>query len=337
VWSWDHLSSKALIRETPDRVFVWNATQKDEAVILHDVPPERVIVTGAQCFDWWFDSKPSRDRSTFCRDARLPSAPYLLWVCSALIHGSAPEAPLVRKWIETLRQSGSPRLRDVPILVRPHPSRRAEWDGVDLSALNAVVWGGNPVDGPSRADYFDTLYYSAAVVGINTSAFIEAAILGRPVFTLIVPETADNQTGTVHFTYLLNTGGGVLAVARSFEEHVRQLDNAFRQPPHGVKPFVREFVRPYGLEVSAGQRFIEGVESMNGLIVMPLRVSPLDGIWRRIAHRAARLRDDDRYERWTLSSRELASLEKLRGARRLKALRRAEARRAHNVNAQGTR
>ena len=337
VWSWDHLSSKALIRETPDRVFVWNATQKEEAVALHDVPADRVVVTGAQCFDWWFDAQPSRDRNAFCRDAGLPSAPYLLWVCSALIHGSAAEAPLVRKWIEALRQSASPRLRDVPILVRPHPSRRAEWDGVDLSVLNAVVWGGNPIDGPSRADYFDTLYHSAAVVGINTSAFIEAAILGRPVYTLIVPETADNQTGTVHFTYLLNTGGGVLEAARSFDEHVGQLDRAFDQPRRAIKPFVREFVRPYGLEVPAAQRFVGAVESMNGLTVTALRVSPLVGVWRRIAQRAARMRDDERYERWTLSPRELASLEKRRGARRLKALQRAEARRAHNVNAQGTR
>jgi hypothetical protein len=331
------LSSKALIRETPDRVFVWNDTQKREAVALHDVSPDRVVVTGAQCFDWWFDSKPSRDRDTFSRDAGLPSAPYLLWVCSALIHGSAAEAPLVRKWIETLRQSGSARLRDVPILVRPHPSRRTEWDGVDLSALNAVVWGGNPIDGPSRADYFDTLYYSAAVVGINTSAFIEAAILGRPVYTLIIPETAENQTGTVHFTYLLKTGGGVLEVARSFDEHIPQLDHALNEPRQVIKPFVREFVRPHGLDVSAGQRFVEAVESMNGLTVTALRPSPLVPMWRWIAHRAARMRDDDRYERWTLSARELASVEKLRGARRLKALRRAEARRAHNVDAQETR
>jgi hypothetical protein len=48
------------------------------------------------------------------------------------------------------------------------------------------------------------------------------------------------------------------------------------------------------------------------------------------------MRDDERYERWTLSARELASLDKLRGARRLKALRRAEARRAHNINTPGT-
>jgi hypothetical protein len=50
VGSWDHLSSKALIRDMPQRVAVWNETQKDEAVRLHGVPPARVIVTGAQCY-----------------------------------------------------------------------------------------------------------------------------------------------------------------------------------------------------------------------------------------------------------------------------------------------
>jgi len=337
VWSWDHLSSKALIRDSPDRVFVWNDTQKLEAINLHDVPAERVVVTGAQCFDWWFDRQPSRDAATFCREAGVPAAPFLLWVCSALIHGSAPEAPFVVKWIETLRRSASPRLQSIPILVRPHPSRQSEWEGVYLSTLNATVWGGNPVDTQSRADYFDTLYYSAAVVGINTSAFIEAAILGRPVYTLVIPETADNQTGTVHFDYLLNAGGGLLEVARSFDEHVAQLDNALAAATGSVKPFVRAFVRPHGLGVSATSRFIAAVEGMEGMQVAPAHADPLARLWRWAASRAVRLRDDERYEQWTLSSRELASLEKLRGARRLKALQRAEARRAHNVDTSGSR
>ena len=64
--SWDHLSSKALMRDLPQRVLVWNETQKDEAVHLHGVPSQRVVVTGAQCFDQWFDRHPSRDRAAFC-------------------------------------------------------------------------------------------------------------------------------------------------------------------------------------------------------------------------------------------------------------------------------
>ncbi len=72
VGSWDHLSSKALIRDMPQRVFVWNDTQKDEAVRLHGVPPERVVVTGAQCYDQWFGRQPVRSREAFCARVGLP-------------------------------------------------------------------------------------------------------------------------------------------------------------------------------------------------------------------------------------------------------------------------
>ena len=89
VWSWDHLSSKAILRRLPDRVFVWNDTQRAEAVSLHRVPPERIVVTGAQCFDQWFDRRPSTGRGAFCRKVGLPEdRPFLLYVCSALFQGS---------------------------------------------------------------------------------------------------------------------------------------------------------------------------------------------------------------------------------------------------------
>ena len=38
VWSWDHLSSKALIRDIPDALFVWNDVQKREAMHMHRCP-----------------------------------------------------------------------------------------------------------------------------------------------------------------------------------------------------------------------------------------------------------------------------------------------------------
>ena len=45
------------------------------------------------------------------------------------------------------------------------------------------------------AQPFDSLYYSAAVVGINTSAMIEAAILGKPVLSLMTGDFAGTQEG----------------------------------------------------------------------------------------------------------------------------------------------
>lgn len=332
VWSWDHLSSKALIREWPDRVFVWNDTQKREAIELHGLPGERVVVTGAQCFDQWFGRAPSRDRGEFCRQVGLPvDRPYLLYVCSALLYGSPAEAPFAVEWIRRVRSSTIPRVRDAGILVRPHPSRLAEWEGVDTSELNAVVWGGNPVDVQSRADYFDSLYHSAAVVGVNTSAFIEAGIVGRPVHTIIVPEMEENQTGTVHFKYLLAAGGGLLNVAHGFDEHLAQLDAALGNPPQGPRPFVRDFVRPHGLERAATPIFVEQVEAMAGLTTTPPRPAPLTAAYAWMLKQIARTRESERFERWVLSSRELESALRLRHASAAKAIRRAEQRAAKDA------
>lgn len=269
VWSWDHLTSKALIRVRPDRVLVWNATQQREAIDLHGVPADEVIVTGAQCFDQWFDRRAARDREAFCRRAGLRDArPFVLYVCSALFKGSAPEWTFVRRWLRALRGSCDPDVRDVPVLVRPHPQRLSEWDGVDVTADAADVtfFGSNPIDPESRDDYFDSMYHAAAVVGLNTSALIESAIVDRPVYTVLLPELHDNQEGTLHFRYLLRVGDGFLHAARSLDEHASQVADGLR----GIRvtenrAFVREFIRPCGVDVAATPRFVEAVEVVAAL------------------------------------------------------------------------
>lgn len=332
VWSWDHLSSKALIRECPERVFVWNETQKREATELHRVPSERVVVTGAQCFDHWFDRTPSRRRDEFCTQVGLDARrPYILWVCSALIHGSPPEAPFVLEWIRQLRASGHPALRDAGVLVRPHPSRTAEWESIDTRELNAVVWGSNPVDESARADYFDSIFHSAAVVGLNTSAFIEAGIVGRPVLTIVVPEFQENQHGTVHFEYLVKAGGGLVTVAEGVDAHLSQLAAAIATSQTAVKPFVSDFVRPLGLARAATPVFVDAVEAMETVRVEAVAHDALRPVWRWMLRRISALRDRPRFERWTLSPREQASAERLRLLREQKAIRRAMSRAEHDA------
>ena len=269
VWSWDHLSSKAIIRNVPDRVFVWNETQRDEAVSLHGVAPERVVVTGAQCFDKWFDRKPSLDRAAFCRRVGLPDdRPFLLYVCSSLFRGSPSEALFVQRWIRALRSSALSPLASTPILVRPHPARAREWQAVDIRGERDVaMWGRNPVDAGAQADYFDSLHYSEAIVGLNTSAFLEGAVAGRPVFATLLPEHHENQEGTIHFHYLLTVAGGLLHAARSFGEQFEQLNETLRQGGRESarsRRFVEAFIRPHGRTAAATPVFVDAVEHLAG-------------------------------------------------------------------------
>jgi hypothetical protein len=266
VFSWDHLSSKALLRDVPDRILLWNDTQKREAIEWHGMPEERIVVTGAQCYDQWFDRTPSRDRTSFCQAVGLSAdQPIVLYVCSVMTP-NPNESAFVLRWIEEIRQSADPRLRNAGILVRPHPERMDEWQDVSLERFgNAVLYGRNPVSPDAQADYFDSLYHSHAVVGLVTSAFLEAAIVGRPVLTLLLPEFEMYQEGVQHFRYLMEVEGGLLRATRSIPDHLAELASTLAQSAERDernRRFVRAFVRPHGLDVRATPAFVEAVEAI---------------------------------------------------------------------------
>jgi hypothetical protein len=110
---------------------------------------------------------------------------------------------------------------------------------------------------------YDTVYHSAAIVGLNTSAEIEAAIVGRPVFT-IVDDNARGQQGTLHFHYLLRHRGGPVELANDFEQHLTQLGDALagRYDRAPVDAFVQWFVRPHGLSTPVAPRVADAIEML---------------------------------------------------------------------------
>jgi hypothetical protein len=117
--------------------------------------------------------------------------------------------------------------------LRPHPFNADAWVNADFSDLGPVaIWPRQrytPAEESARTSFFDSLFYSAAIVGINTSAMIEGAILSRPVLSLLTPEFAGTQEGTLHFHYLLPENGGFLRVAHSLDEHEAQLAEVFAE------------------------------------------------------------------------------------------------------------
>jgi hypothetical protein len=273
VASWDNLTNKGLLKLVPERVFVWNEAQRREAAELHGAPPERVVATGAQLFDQWFERRPTAPREDFVRRVSLdPGEPYVLYTCSNPAMTELPESGFVLEWARALRESADERLRRIGLLVRPHPNEPGQWRDVDLGTLgNAVVWppaGELPVTADARADFFDSLAHSAAVVGINTTAMIEAAIVGKSVLTVLAPDFA--QESTLHFDYLLEENGGFLHVASSLDEHLGQLARVLAEDEAGAerrRRFVESFVRPHGLDRPATPILADEIEKLAELPV----------------------------------------------------------------------
>jgi hypothetical protein len=258
VFSWDNLSTKGLIHVQPDGVIVWNDRQRDEAREMHGIPPERIAVTGAPRFDEFFAMSPATTRQAFCQshgfDAQQPVITYL---CSSeFVAGTEPQ--FVSRWIGEIRRE--PSLRSCNVLIRPHPRQQKPWKAFTPPAAGVTVAWPEAIN--SDQTLFDTVYHSAAVVGLNTSAQLEAAIVGRPVLTILAPEFAEGQHGTLHFSYLLKQQGGFVDVAPDFETHREQLAAAVAgdYDPAVIRSFVERFLRPNGLDSPATPHMVHAIE-----------------------------------------------------------------------------
>jgi hypothetical protein len=266
VFSWDNLTNKGLVHEVPELVLVWNEIQADEAVELQGIPREQVRVAGAWSYDHWFEWAPSRTREELCREVGLRAdRPMVLYVCSSGFV-ARDEVSFVRRWIGALRQHGG-LLGEADVIVRPHPRNSSQWAGVTLDDPQATVWpplGEEPLEVASRQNYFDSIHHAAAVVGINTSAQIESAIVGRPVHTVLADEFRETQQGTLHFQYLQADEFGHLYVGRTMDEHLGQLEESLRGRADDGRNerFLRRFVRPFGLEVAATPLYVDAIEEL---------------------------------------------------------------------------
>jgi hypothetical protein len=275
VASWDNLPSKGHIHELPDLVTVWNDAQRDEAVNLHGVPPERVAVTGAPRFDEWFGRSPTESRRAYCQRLGLPpDRPHILYVGSTGFKGSLHEGEWISRWVSGLRESGHPELEDVPIVVRPHPKRSLHGGSKAarrLSRTPGVIIhppeGAAVVDEASLAEYFDSLHHAAVVVGINTSAMVEAAVVGRGVHVLLARPYRAIQQDCPHFNHLRTVGGGLIVESDSMEDHATGLARALRGEDTGeaaerARSFVASFIRPHGLDEPASPVFVDALRAL---------------------------------------------------------------------------
>lgn len=274
VASWDHLTSKGLIRLVPDALTVWNEAQRTEAVDLHRVPSSRVRVTGAQPLDHWFAPRSVEAVDRFrARLGLVAGRPLLLYAGSSRNMAPGDSEPrFVERWLAALRASAVPAVREAGVLVRPHPGNLDPWtDGVcaGLGRQGVTVWpraySGMPLSDAELDEFHDTLLACDAVVGVNTTAMIEAAIVGRPVLTVHDAAFAHSQQQTLHFAHLADGADGCAQVAHALDEHVVQVERILSHPGQrreALATFVRTFVRPHGLGEPATARLCDVIEDV---------------------------------------------------------------------------
>ncbi len=264
VGSWDNLTTKGAAHLLPDSVLVWNRPLAREAEEIHALPAQRVEVTGAAKFDAYFELDRAASRADFCARAGIdPEHPFVMWVGSSK-QVAGDETGFVSELARGLRRM--PGLERLQVVVRPHPLNFQVWQSFAQEGVAVFPTDGSRPDlERPRQDYFDTLTHSAAVIGVNTTAFLEAAVTDRPCLSIVSERHRQGQVERGHFHHLLD--GGFIETSPDLEGAARIVARLLGgEDPRREqrRAFVADFIRPGGIERPAGEVVADAIERAGG-------------------------------------------------------------------------
>jgi len=257
VGSWDHLTARGVFPLVPELILVWSEAQIEEAIHIHGLSKEKVVAVGAPVFDEWFSHQYRLSREVFCERAGLdPAQPYIVYAGSSPVVGD--ESAIMTRLARELCASD---LR-AKVLVRPHPNQRQSLARLNSPELH--VWppvGSFPLTTDQKQDYYNTLYHSAAVVGLNTTVFLEAMILDKPCIS-IAPQVAA-RAPFKHYEHLVNSDccefvADEAAAAAMVMNVLRDRDTK----REARRRFIKKFIRPGGLDQTSAEVAVKAIESL---------------------------------------------------------------------------
>jgi len=246
VLSWDNLTTKGTFHIMPDKVCAWNEEQIDILMNIHGVPKDRIELTGAARFEIWGHNKPT-DRKEFLEGMGMEDKPYIVYL------GSSSN---IRK-DETYILNGIAKSLDINILLRPHQANRKIYTIYDAPNVYKS-FGKTPGSKESIQLFYDTLYHSVGVIGLNNSAMIDAMINDKAVISPVMLGSKRTQLDTMHYRSMMD---GMILVHKP-EECLNEIVKLVRGQDDNIearRAWVKRYIRPNGDAVENVINVIKGV------------------------------------------------------------------------------
>lgn len=267
VISWDNLTTKGLMHVIPDRLLVWNKYQVKEAKQHHQINKNNIRIVGSSLFDPWFSKyKISISNEAYRKKFNLPKDCEIVLYLGSSLAISGDERWLIKKISAVVASIAKHTGRNLQIIVRPHPDNSSYYNTFSTPNVNIIPRGGAYADKPeNRQLLYETIYFATLCMGINTSGLVDSIICDRPTVSILTDKYNSTQIETQHFRYLVESD--VLYLIYKPEELTGILvdiwvgkDRHRRQR----RAFVKNFIRPRGLNVSAGEMAVREIEQLAG-------------------------------------------------------------------------
>ena len=232
VASWDHTVGKGIVSPHVTRYVVQNYVMRDDLVRYHDIPAERITVTGWPQTDVFHATRPRSAFDAALRELGLDPARPLVLVAGNTPTNAPYEGRFVERIVSWWRSSGADAR--FQLLFRPHP-RDGAWTERYAAGLEVP---GAAVQEPSYTDLetlATLLQHVDCVVANAGTILLDSLVNDRPAVCVLYDEGAPagerhaelNVTGA-HYDDLVHSAA--FYRADTFEDVVAGLERALVDP-----------------------------------------------------------------------------------------------------------
>ncbi len=265
--SWDHTVGKGVIASFCDSYVVQNDAMRDDLVRYHEIPEERIVVTGWPQTDIYARRRPREEYESLLRSFGLDPTRPLVAVMGNTPSNTPFEDRFVERVVEWWIASGEDR---PSLLFRPHPRDR-EWRERFRAALatdGIAVQEANYTDFEQLATL---LQHCSCVVANAGTILLDALVNDRPSVCVLYDEGAPpgeshalkNLIGE-HYRELAESSA--FYRASSFEEVVEGIGRAIAHPVELEDERRRVALRVVGeVDGHAGERVVDAIAAVVGV------------------------------------------------------------------------
>jgi hypothetical protein len=229
--SWDHTVGKGIVAPGLQRYLVQNGVMRDDLVRYHDIPSERIVVTGWPQTDVFHTQRPRSEYEDLLGRLDLDPALPLVMVMGNTPTNAPYEAAFVTRLVAWWSDHASGRFS---LIFRPHPRDR-EWRSRFAAALST---SGVAVQEPSFTDLGTLavlLQHGNVVVSNAGTILLDALANDRPAVCTLYDEGAPpgesfalkNVSGE-HYRTLFESDA--FYRAHTFDEVVDGIERALQHP-----------------------------------------------------------------------------------------------------------
>lgn len=225
VRSWDNLTNKGRMNLAPDVFFVWNEAQKKEILKFHNFKDSKIIIVGPLLYEHLLNENELIKKETFLNKIGANVANIITYV------GSSPQILQneIDYLISFLQKVISSKILDhnTALIIRMHPLQTLSNSFKNSKHLNSQIekidkllelekynihfipsLKSNFFEKIDKSLYLNTIYHSDFLIGINTSAMVEAMFYEKITVVPPIPDNLNKKgnllTHTYHFSYLNN-------------------------------------------------------------------------------------------------------------------------------------